>query len=154
MDIHWKMIARIIKMMQREWFLLERANVAKSCFSLRLWLFFFFSSPVIFKLFLSCLEIIKLWRLEQRCLMLCVVLSGQVFRPVEGDTDSVVKGEVTLCCRQVAGLTKAADRSAFFFCPFNHEGEQVFWGNTEEQVSRKGKFLGLPSVAVCLVCLK
>lgn len=46
--------------------------------------------------------------------MLCVVLSGQVFRPVEGDTDSVVKGEVTLCCRQVAGLTKAADRSAFF----------------------------------------
>lgn len=76
--------------------------------------FFFFSSPVIFKLFLSCLEIIKLWRLEQRCLMLCVVLSGQVFRPVEGDTDSVVKGEVTLCCRQVAGLTKAADRSAFF----------------------------------------
>lgn len=29
--------------------------------------------------------------------MLCVVLSGQDFRPVEGDTDSVVREEVTLC---------------------------------------------------------
>lgn len=71
--------------------------------------------------------------------MLCVVLSGQVFRPVEGDTDSVVKGEVTLCCRQVAGLTKAADRSASFFAPLTTRESRSFG------VTQKSKFLGRAS---------
>lgn len=82
-------------MMQHKLFLLERGNICrKIMLSLRLKLFCSNHSE---KVFHSCLEIIKLWRLEQWCLMLCVVLSGLVFRPAEGDTDSVVKEEVMLC---------------------------------------------------------
>lgn len=157
MDIRWEMIARIIKMMQRKLFLLKRANIEKSCFFLRLWLFFFFFSLQSFlNYFFLASRLLNCggWSSGAWC---CVLSSRVRFSGQWRVTQIVLWRERSRCA---AGKSLGWQRLQLgvlffsFFFPFNHRREPVFLGDTEEQVSRKNQFIGLPSVAVCLVYLK
>lgn len=114
------------------------------------------------KVFISGLEIIKLWRLGQQCL-LCVDVSGLVSRPAEGDTDSAVKEEVTLCWVGKSFCSSEAAAVSAFFTPLTVRESWSLWVIQKNKLLAKinqPKFallmqaVALPLLAVCLMYLK